>query len=319
MTCREKGLTCEGLTARKRPKRSQDPQSGGSSLAADQRSPLVYSTSRTTGLPSRTVPPDSDSANKAPLRPTDRLFKINTDSSHDSGYASNMSWGDEQARSATSLYGEDGRFMQSPLVMNEDSAPVSPFTYPDWTAQSMQTPTDSINLSTSEPFSAQSATSLISAANVLEKQAMSLRRLAKRRSSRTGDDTRRQTIVFPLQSNVPASSSLPPPHFNNSFDNLSSLGFPALAVSATPFPVDHSSCRDMNNDNPNVYGFQTHGIAPYALDFTTIPPNQERQLLEENVAAGIFDTYEDQSMADCQATAPHDVFHTNNWTGFDQG
>jgi hypothetical protein len=104
--------------------------------------------------------------------------------------------------------------------------------------------------------SAHAATKLLTAAQALEQQAMSLRRLADQEPA---DETRRQTIMFPLYNQYAAPMDNPTHLLPGPCDDLSLMfGERTSRTGLTPLAIDVNSWWDVHPELAPSYGFQPH-------------------------------------------------------------
>lgn len=303
-TCDRSGIACEGLTERKRPKKT---------TCTEQRRAHTSSTQIGTSPPSIPQPPSRENADRSlsredksgnattpnrrgqyPCRPTAALKKLNTVNSDDSGYSSGR-------QSRLSDVRTPRRSQPSPLLpINhladyDNSAETSPLTMEpqDWSFVMRSHPTSycsteaaesdishSTHVASATPSAksvewpepedraswwrdnnshGQAATNLISAAQVLEEQAQSLRRLASRQDSEVMEDTRRQTIVFPLHPTSSNTSNCPSETQPGAFDDMALLLSERTSGSGiTPRACDFASWWDVNPDLTASMGLHQH-------------------------------------------------------------
>ena len=299
-TCEERGIVCEGLTDRKRPRRNPEKRSRASSARGERRS------SRDSGLDedggrsqrnsfdsslSRTV-----GGNEHLQRPTAHLLKLGTQDSEDSGYASGLQSAHEssttlQLETKLSMnyrfapsYGSgcDYSTDMSPTAIDPNSNLPGTRESPNTLAidsgvsSALQTAATSgypnvaawpdrrgrFTTCANDSSAGQATTRLLSAAQTLEQQAQSLRKLASHPCQESADDTRRQTIALPIYNESPAalydSNQLP----FGSFDDLSLIfGERTSGSGLTPLPVDFNSLWDVNPSLSSSLGFSSGPIS----------------------------------------------------------
>lgn len=302
-TCEEKGIRCEGLTERKRPKKSLDQQQLQSLSFRDRHalcSPTHVNVSRrsshheTMDLATKSTHQGAGSSQ----RPTETLQKLNNGSSHDSGYSSGMQSGQDTAASRLprleTSFSFDSFFAECSSANYNSSTEISPSTTEsqDWSFLrrqgsagyceteaagsdvSQSTHVGSAAASTTSVdwmppqrersrwwrdsrASDQAAPDLLTAAAALEEQAQSLRRLASQQGTDATDDTRRQTITFPLHSRSASPPLCSPQPVSGGFDDLSLLLADHTSGSGiTPLPAEFASWWDANPKLSTPFGFQ---------------------------------------------------------------
>lgn len=128
-------------------------------------------------------------------------------------------------------------------------------------------PGDQSNLWDDGCTSSQPATKLLSAAEALEGQALSLRRLASHRETEFVEETRRQTITFPIYSEGTASQTFPTDSSPGPYDDLSlMLGEQPAASGLTPIPLEFNSWWDINSRLSFTLGYQRSTNSGSAAD-----------------------------------------------------
>ena len=285
-TCDEKDIVCEGLTERKRPAKGAGRRSRASSVrrsSQDFDSENDNATSRRNSFDSSSSRRDW---NDEPVRrPTIQLRKQATTDSEDSGYASGTQ---SRRENATALalqldthFPFNYSFDRGTSSNCNDTPAVSPSRngYQDWTlAAQLELTALSTNENTDPGLSpsamatvaaastkswiddshasAQAATKLITAAQALEQQAMTLRRLADQGPA---EETRRQTVTFPIynQYATPLDNST---HLHpGPYDDLSLMfGERTSRTGLNPLAIDVNSWWDVNLELTSSYGFQPH-------------------------------------------------------------
>ena len=117
--------------------------------------------------------------------------------------------------------------------------------------------------------SIQAATKLFSAAEALEEQALSLRRLASHRETEFAEETRRQTITFPIYFEGTASQPFPADPSPSPYDDLSlMLGDHPAPSGLTPIPLEFNSWWDINSRFSSTLGYQRSTNSASAADPT---------------------------------------------------
>lgn len=261
-TCREKGIKCEGLTPRKRPKRQPERHDGQNPVhtqsvagqSGDQDSkasiPMSRSISNSRSSTARTT--------NGSHRPTMSLLKLRTGISDDSGYGSS----EQSARPdavLSSSWQSDFAPTPSPITTTRDSAPVSPTPFQDWSFMGLGLlngpRTETTDSATSAPISAHSASHLISAAEMLERQAMSLRMLATQYAPETSEGARRQTIDGAMYDSAALSSNISYPLQSHSFDDLSPyIRARGSGSGLTPRASEYTSWWNIDPTTPFAFG-----------------------------------------------------------------
>lgn len=273
------------MTERKRPARSHGRRSRASSARGDRRSSRdscpdegsARSQRNSVDLSSNRIGPEDGFIQ----RPTARLQKRQTESSEDSGYASPLQSPQE---SSTKLHLEtrlslNYRFASGSKAGSSYGIEVSPLTKEDrdWNQtshaesqgavaedmmgsrtftspyisstgvfpSSAKWPAHSDQLSDGTDVPA--STNLLSAAQALEQQALSLRRLASNSDQESMDQTRRQTVTFPICNEMPPGlqdwAQMP----FASYDDLAlAYGGRVSRTGLTPLPVEFNSLWDVN-------------------------------------------------------------------------
>ena len=132
-------------------------------------------------------------------------------------------------------------------------------------------PGDQSNLWKDGCTSSQAATKLLSAAEALEEQALSLRRLASHRETEFAEETRRQTITFPIYFEGTASRTFPTDPSPGPYDDLALMlgGHPA-ASGLTPIPLEFDSWWDVNSGLSSTLGYQRSTNSASAADPTDL-------------------------------------------------
>ena len=296
-TCKEKGIVCEGIAKRKRPNKKLDHQDNlpygrrgsitySSPDAKVQAYRELYSNSRSS---------DVDKRESVPKCPSTTLDKVDTLSSDDSGYSSAHQFAQNDLASSTTPRLATNFSINPKLNMYNSSTEISPSTIEPhaWSFAGAQNaanyrPTESEkpNISDSThlalaatstasvdwPDTAQPTTrwctastgrlavmNLISLAEVLEEQAQALRTLALRHGTDAADNTRRQTVVFPLPSRNDETSSGLPVHQLDAFDDMAPLlpnctqggGFAPIALNcASCWPANPESSLEQGCHQP---------------------------------------------------------------------
>lgn len=296
-TCEEKGVVCEGLTERKRPTKNGDRRSRASSSrrsSLDLGSEDGNVPSKRNSFDSSSTRTDG---NDGPVqRPTVYLRKKGTFDSEDSGYASGTQ--SRQENTSTPALQLETQFpfsysYEQATSSNYNDSPaisLSRNRYQDWnlasqleltglsatenaesefspspmatTAAVSTTSVDWLNARDRSKFwiedsaSAQAATKLLTAAQALEQQAMTLRRLADQEPA---DETRRQTVNFPIYDQYAAPMGSSTQLLPGSYDDLSlMLSERASRTGLTPLATNFNSWWDIHPELSSSYGFHPH-------------------------------------------------------------
>lgn len=297
-TCREKGVECEGLTPRKRPKRlldSHDAQKsplsrGDSTQSGDLESPppIPPSRKRSAGRSS------AERITDGPHRPTTSLLKLRTGISHDSGYGSSEQIVQHDTALSSSWQGNLAPTPSS-ITTTGDSAPVSPTSYQDWSFMTWQQPsegprTETTDSAISASVSTHSASQLISAAEMLEMQAMSLRLLAAQCPPESVEGARRQTIDGAMYDGGSLPSNLQPSLQPHSYDDLSPfLSARGFGSGVTPRASEYNSWWNVEPTLPLTFGSSTTEAArkPTFEGSTAIGPSDSQWPVLQSSIPGI--------------------------------
>lgn len=284
--CEEKGIVCEGLTERKRPKKNADKRRRSTSTRGERRSSQDSRASDDTirskrsSLDSTSSRIDGDESYLQ--RPSLHLRKLGTGDSDDSGYASAI----QQRRRDTGnmQLHLDARFpfkrqCATDSSFNENlSLEISPTASATHESNYVATrePTHASENVPSNPHSARdtpatpstqsmewqdnghgATTRLITAAEALEEQALSLRRLASHQDTNAVDDARRQMTTFPVYSERTNPTTFSTEPMPGMYDDLSIMfGQRPSGTGFTPLPVDFNSWWDINTDLTSSLGYQ---------------------------------------------------------------
>lgn len=297
-TCEEKDIVCEGLTERKRPAKGAGRRSRASSTrrsSQDRGSEDGNALSKRNSFDSSSSMVDG--YDEPVQRPTVHLRKQATGDSEDSGYASrppsrreNVTGPALQLETQFSFNYSLGKRTRS---NGNDTPAVSPSRnrHQDWnlasqleltglsgtespdsglspstmvtTAAVPTTPVDWLHASDRSEFwidnnnaNTHAATKLLTAAQALEQQAMALRRLADQERA---DETRQQTIAFPIYNQYAAPMDNPAHLLPGPYDDLSlTLGARTSRTGLTPLAIDVSSWWDVRLELSSTYGFPPH-------------------------------------------------------------